>query len=159
MTHKIAPLALAMILAGCGQADGELNPGNWNTKVSISKFDVPGAPPAMAGQIQQMLNKEQSNDACMTAAQAASGVRDFSSSMQEGDCKMDDFKQGGGKMSGKLVCQESAMGAATMQMEGTYAPDKVTMTTIGEVSDAKLPGGKATITMSMASERTGECKS
>jgi hypothetical protein len=46
-----------------------------------------------------------------------------------------------------------------MAMTGTYAPDKVTMVLSGEVTDDKLPGGKANIAMTITSDRTGECKS
>jgi hypothetical protein len=59
-----------------------------------------------------------------------------------------------------MVCKGSTgFGAPRMAMTGTYAPEKVTMVLSGDVSDDKLPGGKAIIAMTITSDRTGECKS
>jgi hypothetical protein len=158
MKYAIALLPTLTLLAACGQADGELTPGNWKSTMTMTKFDIPGAPIAMAQNAKALLGKPQSTDACMTPAMAKAGVKDMSSSMQQGDCKMEDYKQGGGKMSGTMKCTSSAMGATSMAMSGTYSADKVGMTLSGEVSDSKLPGGKASIEMTINSERTGECK-
>jgi hypothetical protein len=58
-----------------------------------------------------------------------------------------------------LCTGTSGFGAPEMKMDGTYTPEKVSMTLSGEVSDSKLPGGKATIELTILSERTGDCKS
>ena len=154
--HTILPLMA--LLSACGQADGELLPGNWKSTMSMTKFEIPGAPIAMAQNAKAMLGKGQSIDSCITPEMAKAGVKEMSSSMQQGDCKMEDFKQGGGKMSGTMKCTSSAMGATQMKMDGSYTPDKVNMTLSGELADAKLPGGKATIEMTVKSQRIGDCK-
>lgn len=159
MKYAIALLPALALLSACGKSDGELVAGNWKTTMSMTKFEIPGAPPAVAEQTKAMLGKPQSTEACMGAAQAKAGIRDFSSSMQQGDCKMEDFTQGGGKMSGKMLCSNSSMGATTMQMNGSYSGEKVEMTLAGDVNDSKLPGGKASLEMTIKSERTGDCKS
>ena len=46
-----------------------------------------------------------------------------------------------------------------MKMDGTYTTEKVSMNLSGEVSDSKIPGGKANIGMTITSERIGDCKS
>lgn len=154
--HTILPLMA--LLSACGAADGELTPGNWKSTMSMTKFEIPGAPIAMAQNAKAMLGKGQSIDSCITPEMAKAGVKEMSSSMQQGDCKMEDFKQGGGKMSGTMQCTNSAMGATSMTMDGSYTAEKVNMTLSGELADAKLPGGKATIEMTINSERTGDCK-
>ena len=159
MKRAIALLPVLAVLSACGKADGELTPGNWKNTMQMTKFDIPGAPPEIAQRASVMLGKSQSNEVCMSAAQAKMGVRDFSSSMQQGECKMEDFKQGGGTMSGKLVCTSGAMGAITMAMNGTYTLEKVEMTMGGELNQPQLPGGKANIEMKITSERAGDCKS
>ncbi len=159
MKHKIAIVAVTMLLSACGKADGELTPGNWKNTMQMTKFDIPGAPPEIAQRASGMLGKSQSNELCMSAAQAKLGVRDFSRSMQQGDCKMEDFKQGGGTMSGKLVCTGGSMGATTMTMNGAYTMEKIEMTMGGELNQPQLPGGKANIEMKITSERAGDCKS
>jgi len=160
MMRKILPTLPALaLLSACGSADGELTAGNWKNTMTLTKFEIPGAPAAIAQQAGAMVGKPQSTEVCMNAAQAKAGVRDFSSGMQKGDCKMEDFKQAGGKMSGKMVCTGGGLGAPTMTMDGSYTKEKVSMTLAGEVADAKIPGGKAKIEMSMTSERIGDCKS
>lgn len=158
MKPMIAVLPAVALLSACGSSDGELNPGSWKTTMTMTKFDIPGAPAAMAEQAKASLGKGQSSDACMSPAQAKAGIGEFSSAMQQGDCKMQDFKKGGGTMSGTMVCKGSAMGDTSMKMEGTYSPEKVAMTLSGEIAEQRLPGGKANIEMTINSERTGDCK-
>lgn len=158
MKRAFALLPVLAVLSACGKADGELTPGNWKNTMQMTKFDIPGAPPEIAQRAGAMLGQAQTQELCMSAAQAKLGVRDFSSSMQQGECKMEDFKQGGGTMSGKLVCTGGAMGATTMAMNGTYTTEKVEMTMGGELSQPALPGGKANIEMKITSERAGDCK-
>lgn len=160
MKHAITILPALVLVSACGTADGELTAGMWKNSMTMTRFDIPGAPPAVAQRAKAMLGKPQSTAACMSAAQARAGVRDFSSSMQQGDCRMEDFTQGSGRMSGKMLCTgTSGFGAPEMKMDGTYTPEKVSMTLSGDVSDSKLPGGKATIELTILSERTGDCKS
>lgn len=105
-----------------------------------------------------MLGQSQVTEACMSEDEARAGVRTMSSSMQQGQCSMEDFKQGGGTMSGTLVCNGAgSFGAPKMAMTGTYTPQKVTMVMAGEMADDKLPGGKANMEMTLTSERIGDC--
>lgn len=159
MKHVLATLPLIAVLAACGQADGELNPGNWKSTMAMTKFEIPGASPEVADRAKAMLGQAQTIEACMDPVQAKLGVREVSSSMQQGDCKMEEFKQGGGTMSGIMVCSGSgSFGAPKMEMNGTYTAEKITMTLAGLVTDDKLPGGKASMEMTITSERTGDCK-
>ncbi|MBA4773824.1 MAG: DUF3617 family protein [Sphingomonas sp.] len=157
MKHALAALPLLALLAACGKADGELDPGNWKNTMAMTKFDIPGAPPEVAARAKAMLGQSQTTEACMSEAEARAGVRTMSSSMQQGECTMEDFKQGSGTMSGTLVCKGGSFGAPKMAMTGTYTPQKVTMVMAGEMTDGKLPGGKANMEMTLTSERTGDC--
>jgi hypothetical protein len=160
MKHVLALLSLTAALTACGQADGELTPGNWKSTMAMTKFDIPGAPPEVAARAKSMLGQSQTTEACMDAVQAKLGVRELTSSMQQGECQMEDFKQGGGTMSGSLVCKGGGgFGAPKMAMNGSYTADKVTMTLTGEITDANLPGGKANMEMTITSDRTGDCQS
>lgn len=159
MNRLILPAACVLLLSACGRADGELEPGNWKSTMGMEKFEIPGAPAEIQRQATAMMAQTQSMEACMTAAQAKLGVRDFSRSMQQGDCQMNDFTSGGGKMSGTMDCKSGSMGATSMKMEGTYTEQKVEMRLAGAVLQPSLPGGKANIAMKISSERTGDCKS
>ena len=158
MKHALAALPLLALLAACGKADGELEPGNWKNTMAMTRFDIPGAPPEVAARAKAMLGQSQTTEACMSEAEAKAGVRTMSSSMQQGECTMEDFKQGGGTMSGTLVCKGAgSFGAPKMAMTGTYTPTKVAMVMSGEMTDDKLPGGKANMEMTLTSERVGDC--
>lgn len=162
MIRNLLPIAALAALAACGKADGELNAGNWKTTMKVTSFEVPGAPPAMQKQIQDrmamMMGQGQSSETCMTAEQAKAGVREISQKSQQGDCKLDPYTQGGGKMSGALKCSNGMFGAEGMKMEGTYDENKVDMAMAADIQQAALPGGKAVLKMSVVSERTGDCQ-
>lgn len=158
MNKIVVILPALALLSACGAADGELKEGNWKNTMTMTKFEIPGAPAAMAQQTKSVLGKKQSTEICLNAAQAKAGVREFSSAMQQGDCKMENYKQGGGTMSGTMVCKGSAMGDTALKMDGTYTQEKVAMTLSGDISQKSLPGGKATMGMSVTSERVGDCK-
>ena len=60
MKYAIATLSACALLSACGTADGELTAGNWKNTMTMTKFEIPGAPAAMAMQAQSVLNKPQS---------------------------------------------------------------------------------------------------
>ncbi|PLK26431.1 DUF3617 domain-containing protein [Novosphingobium sp. TH158] len=161
MIRKLLPIAALAALSACGKADGELNAGNWKTTMKITSFEIPGAPAemqaAMHERMKLMMTQGQSMEMCMTEAQAKAGVRDFSKNAQQGDCTLDPYEQGGGKMSGTLKCKAGMFGADGMKMDGTYTADKVDMNMAADIQQPSLPGGKATIKMNVVSERTGDC--
>lgn len=157
--HKlILTLGAIALLPGCSKADGELEPGNWRMAMSMDRFDIPGAPAEMQQQANAMTGQAQTMESCMSAARAKLGVRDFSQSMQQGDCQLNGFQSGRGRMSGTMDCKSGALGATTLKMEGTYTPTRVEMTLAGEVAQPSLPGGKADVALRVSSERTGDCK-
>jgi hypothetical protein len=162
MFRKLLPLAALAALSACGKADGELSAGQWKTTMKVTSFDVPGAPPEMQKAIKERMamamGQGQSMETCMTAEQAKAGVRDFSKNTQQGDCALDPYTQGGGKMSGTLKCKAGMFGADGMKMDGTYSADKVEMNMTADLNQPSLPGGKATLKMNVVSERTGDCK-
>lgn len=155
----LLPLGALALLSACNRKpDGELTAGQWKSTMVMTKFDVPGAPPAMQAQLKSMIGRSQSAESCMTEAEAKKGVRDFSKSAQSGgDCQLNDYKQGGGKLTGNLVCTDTPFGQKGMHMEGTYTAEKVVLNMSGDIEQPGIPGGKASIAMQMTSERTGDC--
>lgn len=154
---RLLPLAGLALLSACGKPDGELTAGQWKSTMQMTRFDVPGAPPAMQEQLKAMIGRSQSAESCMSAAEAKAGVRDFSKNAQQGDCKLEDYTQGGGKMSGKLVCKGTPFGDQGMKIEGTYTDKMVELTMSGNIEQPSIPGGKASMAMKVTSERIGDC--
>lgn len=157
MIRNLLPLIAVATLA-----DGELTPGNWKTTMKVTSFEVPGASSTVQEQIDERMAKMrdagQSTESCMTPEQAKAGVRDFSKKSQQGDCTLDPYTHGGGKMSGTLKCKGGQFGPDGMKMDGTYSDNKVDMAMAADIQQPSIPGGKATIKMSVVSERTGDCK-
>lgn len=156
---RMLPLLGLALLAGCNKKpDGELTPGQWKSTMAMTKFEVPGAPPAMQEQLKAMIGRSQTAESCMTPEEAKKGVRDFSKASQSGDCTFENYTQSGGKMSGTLKCKGSPFGDAGVKIEGTYTSEKVQMTMAGDIAPPGIPGSaKAAMAMSITSERIGDC--
>lgn len=156
---------LALAVAACGssgdRADGEvqMKAGNWSQTMVVEKFEIPGAPPEVAGMLQQMVGKEQKSETCMTEDQVAKGWEEQAKNAMQGQaCQTENFDAAGGKLSGKVVCKETNGAGATMLMDGEYDAESMAMTMTAEISDPSMPGGKGSMVMKLSGQRTGDCK-
>lgn len=151
---------LALALAACsGKADGELNPGNWKQTVTIKSIEAPKAPPQAQQALARMAGKSESQESCMTAADAKEGVKGMSKALQQGgQCEVQSFDTKGGKITGKLACKLSSAGSSTIEMGGTYDPDHIVMTAKTTEKNPQIPGGEVVVGIEFKADRTGECK-
>lgn len=137
----------------------KLQPGEYESTMKMLEFTMDGVP---AGQLEQMKgmmagSKEKPYRSCLTPEQAAEGPKQLVSRMQEGDCKMSDFKSSANTVSGTMHCTFEGRGTSTTKFEGTYAADGSTMTM---ESDQQMPGmgGKGMhMKIQVATRRVGEC--
>ncbi len=157
--------ALALAVAACGSAgdtrsDGEIQmkAGKWSQTMVVEKFELPGAPPEVAGMLQGMVGQEQTTETCMTEDQVAKGWEEQAKqSMQGQACETDSFDAGGGDLSGKVVCKAENGGGATMTIDGDYSAEEMNMTMTAEINDPNIPGGEGTMVMKMSGKRVGDC--
>jgi hypothetical protein len=173
--------AVALALSGCsggdkaaenGQSAGpaaaaakvaatqiKLQPGEYESTIKVLEFAMPGMPAsqvetmktAMGGQMQKP------HRYCFTPEQAAEGPRELVSRMQQGDCKMSDFKSSANSVSGTMNCSLQGRAASTTKFTGTYRSDGSTMTM---ESDQQMPGmaGKGMhMKMQVDTRRVGDC--
>src|ERR1700712_4753104 len=130
----VAVMAIST-LAGCDKADkgpktmeqakqeaatlDRPKPGLYKQSLSIAKFELPGAPPGAAAQMQAAMGKAQESNFCMTAEMANQGFRDmFDKVGKSGDCKYDRFTVSGGELDALLHCENAAQGKGTITMVG-----------------------------------------
>src|SRR5689334_3204626 len=66
------PEEVAKKVAESGAAEAMFQPGLWQSKVTIDKFEVPGMPPEMAGQMKSMMAQGAVHDSakCLTPEEA-----------------------------------------------------------------------------------------
>lgn len=172
VTIAVLPL---LALAACGKADDgpkspeqvaaevkdavKMSPGQWQTTVAMTKFEMPGAPPEAANAFKGMLSQATTTESCLTKEEAEKDPGEFIKKGQAGaDCKFENFSAAGGKIEGKMICSRPQQGTMESTMNGTMTPETMAMVMDMKVTDPNMPGGGVNMTMKMDSKRIGECK-
>jgi hypothetical protein len=151
---SVAEVAQKVREAGGGQSFVE--PGKWETKVTLLDVDVPGMPAQMAAQIKQSMGKmqEHSFESCLTEAEVKRPKEDFFAGNNK-DCRYDHFTMGNGKIDAALRCEGKSQGAMTMAINGTYSPDRYEATMAMEVAGGQE--GRMKMRSHSESHRIGQC--
>src|SRR6185369_712415 len=179
MKHKLAVIACSAALAACNKgpeineknasveevaqkvreaaADHSLiEPGKWETKVSLLDVDIPGMPPQMAAQMKQTMAKmqEHSFESCLTEADVNKPKEDFFAGHNK-DCRYDHFTMSGGKIDAALRCEGKPNGAMTMAINGTYSRDSYEATMAMDVAGGRQ--GSMKLRSHSESHLIGQC--
>jgi uncharacterized protein DUF3617 len=114
MNKFLAATPLLLLTAASGSLP--IQPGKWQTKITILDIQMPGGPPgvaaAMRGKPPQVVT------ACVTPQQAAAGPRSVVEA-SKGACRYTSFNASGGRLNGAMSCKFGA-GAMTATSSGTY---------------------------------------
>lgn len=146
VTNKVAALG----------GGGFISPGHWDSKVTITQFDMPGMdklPPAMAKQMQERMKEQMSRShesgSCVTEAD----VKSPKAGMFGGDqsCRYDHFKMGGGIIDAAATCDVEGGKKRSMTIKGSYSADSYR----AEVS--MTGGGMGAMAMTLDARRAGAC--
>jgi len=147
------PEEVAAKVKEAGMDQITIRPGLWQSKVTINKVEVPGAPPEMAAAMQGKTSEERTY--CLTPEEAKKPNENFFAGNRD-ECRYDHFTMSGGKIDAAMRCTHEQM---TQQIDfaGSYTPDAYQM-----AMDTKVAGGPremAGMSMSMRveSKRVGEC--
>ena len=134
-----------------------MEPGRWETKVSMLDIDMPGMPPQMAAQMKQSMSKMQEHSfaSCLTAEDLKQPKEDFFAGANK-DCRYDHFTMSGGKIDAMLRCEGKPRGGMTMTMSGNYSRDSYDATTAMDVAGG--PQGNMKMRSHMESHRVGQCR-
>lgn len=132
-----------------------VEPGLWESKVTVQEMNIPGMPAQYADKMKQQMaqHQQQSSKHCITAEEVKKPKADFFSGNDS--CKYDHFTMGGGKIDIAMVCKEQGS-TQTMNATGTYTP-----TTYSLDMSSSGTGGEEGQNMSMKmhvdASRVGEC--
>jgi len=169
-----AILAAALQLAGCDSANegpktieeakeeaGKLErprPGQYKQTMTVTRFELPGAPPGMAQHLKTAMGQSQEQEFCLTEQMSEQGFKDmFQKIGKGGECTYDRFDVSGDKLDAQLHCQSEAEGKAQFVLAGTVAPEGSDINVSIDTNNPKSPMGAARIGMHMVTQRIGDC--
>ena len=131
-----------------------VEPGRWQTKVTMLEMDIPGMPPQVAARMKSSMGQERSYETCLTPEDVKKPKADFFAG-KSNDCRYDHFTMSGGKIDAVMHCEAKAAGAMTMTMNGTYSSDSYEATMAMEVNGGR--DGRMRMKSHSESHRIGEC--
>lgn len=132
-----------------------MEPGLWQSKVTIKEMNIPGMPAGLADKMKQSFaaHEHDVSSKCLTKAEAKKPQENFFAG-QDKACHYDHFTMGGGKMDMRMVCDHEGS-TQTTDMTGTYTPTSYSM----DVSSTASGGPQKGMVMKMHADahRVGEC--
>lgn len=151
------PAEVAKKMQETGTDQSLVQPGLWQSKVTIEKFEMPGIPPEMAGRMKSMMAQNQAHDfeTCLTPEDVQKPKEDFFAG-KNNQCRYDHFTMGGGKIDALMHCGKES-GSSTMRMAGTYSPDSYQMLMATEVEASDEGQQAVQMQMRVEARRVGEC--
>jgi Protein of unknown function (DUF3617) len=161
-------IGLGLALSGCGGGDKSVAAssgpvkraaGSWKNEMSITKFEVPGAPPEAKQMMEGMMKMASAIEVCLTPEQAAKD--DVAAEMAKGgaakDCQFSKKEVSGGVINVEGVCKDPSGQQVNLKVAGTAEPKKTDASIVVSGNDAKL-GGAMNMEMKVSSSWTGPCK-
>jgi hypothetical protein len=145
---KRAILALPLSLLIGAAPSPSLQPGQWQSKVTIIEVRAPAAAAALAASMkgrQTLLNR------CLSAAQAPGGLHLLFSG-GKAQCRFTSFRLAGDQIDSTLVCTGPS-GSTTTRSTGSFTPTSFDVTGIATTEGAM----KMTIRTRTTGKRTGGC--
>ena len=137
-----------------------LQPGKWETSVTILSLEGPGLPPEMASAMKGRM-AGQKVETCLTPEQAARPPQNMLGAAK--NCTYEKFEMSGGRMSGNLVCKNApGMPGGEMRatMSGNFASTSYDVTSEATMSMPAMPGrpsGAVTTKTQVTGKRIGDC--
>jgi hypothetical protein len=180
MIRSIAIAALATLaLASCGKEEkkpvtrekviaeaGKLAqplPGQYETRVKLLNFSIPGLPAAQAEKIKGMMGNVggESSSYCLTPEEAKKGFEESVRKMGQGQgglkCDFTKFDVDGPKIAAEMNCSGQQGMQSEMKLKGTATAQSTSMHMAMTQKTAMIPGGEMNMEMELDSHRTGDC--
>lgn len=147
---------VAQQVGQAGTTESFVRPGKWESSVQFVSMDAPGMPESARSMIQQMNDRRQVYTTCLKPDDVKKPKEDFFAGNQDGNCRYDHFKMGGGKIDAVMRCSQDGA-TQVMKMTGDYSPEAYAMQMAMKSEGG--PGGVQDMTMNMRvdARRVGEC--
>jgi hypothetical protein len=135
-------------------SDTMIEPGLWESKVTVAEINIPGMPPEYAAKMKQSMaeSRDEKSRHCVTAADVKKPKADF---FGAGDsCKYQHFTMGAGKIDIQMVCSEEGS-TQTTNMSGSYTPTTYAL----DMNSSGSGGAQNGMSMKMHvdAQRVGAC--
>ena len=152
---SVAEVAQKVREAGADQTF--VRPGQWQSTVTIDQLEVPGMPPEVARRMKTMMAEQQAHSfrSCLTKEDVQRPKEDFFAGKNK-ECRYERFTMGGGKIDAVMHCGKGGA-TQTMQMAGTYSPDKYQMQMSTKVEGGGESQNGLSMQMRIEAQRVGEC--
>ena len=146
-------VAQAVKQSGVMSGDTMVEPGLWQSKVTIQEMNIPGMPAQYAARMKQEMaeHQQETSKHCLTPEEAKKPKEDFFAG-EDKSCKFAHFQMGGGNMDIQMVCNHEDS-TQTTNMKGTYTPTSYSM----DMSSTGTGGQGMSMKMHVDSQRIGEC--
>lgn len=133
-----------------------IEPGRWESKVTLLDMEIPGMPPQMAGRMKETMAKVQGGtiETCLTEADVKRPKEDFFAGRSK-NCRYDHFTMSDGKIDAAMSCSAEEGGSMTMTMNGTYSSDQYEATMAMDMAGGHEGGMK--MKSHTVSHRVGQC--
>jgi hypothetical protein len=131
-----------------------VEPGLWESKVTVHEMNIPGMPPEFAQKMKQTMAEHQpdASRSCLTPDEVKRPKEDFFGA--DKSCRYEHFTMGGGKIDIRMQCKQEGFTQDTT-MTGSYTPTTYSMDMASEASGGERSG--MTMKMHVDARRVGEC--
>jgi uncharacterized protein DUF3617 len=148
-------VAKAVATSGVMNGDTMIEPGLWQSKVTVLEMNIPGLPAEYADKMKQSMaeRRNETSSHCVKPEDVKKPKEDFFGA--DKSCKYDHFTMGGGKIDAQMVCREEGS-TETSNLAGTYTPTSYSMDMSMKGSGEGRENGM-TMKMHVDSQRVGEC--
>ena len=146
-------VAQAVTTAGVMNSDSMVQPGLWQSKVTVLDMNVPGIPPQYQARMKQEMAEHRNDTSkhCIKPEDVKKPKEDFFGA--DKSCKYNHFTMGGGRIDIQMVCREENM-TQTTNLAGSYTP---TTYSLDMNSSGSGPQQGMTMKMHVDAQRIGEC--
>jgi hypothetical protein len=148
-------VAEAVKQSGVTEAGFTIEPGEWESKLTIEQMAIPGLSPEMEQRMkaQTAAGQVHTTRQCLTAEQVKQPKADFFTG-QDKSCRYEHFTMGGGKIDIQMACKEEG-GSAITNLSGSYTP---TTYSVRMSSNGSGHGQKGmSMKMHVDAQRVGAC--
>lgn len=145
--------AEAVKQSGVMTSDSMVEPGLWESRVTVLDMNIPGMPAQYAEKMKQEMaeHRNSSSRHCIKPEDVKKPKEDFFGA--DKSCRYDHFTMGGGKIDIAMVCKQENM-TQTTNMAGSYTP---TAYSLDMNSSGSGPQRGMTMKMHVDAHRVGEC--
>ena len=140
--------------SGVMTSDSMVQPGLWESKVTVQEMNIPGMPAQYADKMKKSMaeHRNQASRHCIKPEDVKKPKEDFFGA--DKSCKYDHFTMGGGKIDVAMVCHQEET-AQNMNIKGSYTPTSYSIDTSMTGSGGEQQG--MSMKMHVDSQRVGEC--